>query len=61
MVKAGLHYVIRDCWLDENQEIWSKQSNVEDQHKDHKEMSRQINIYKMKLILKGVDISSEIV
>lgn len=50
----GYLYTARDCWLKENQVFWQRQSSEETEFEDHNELVRQLEQYKIQLILDGV-------
>lgn len=47
----GLRFTVRDCWRRNDQVIWQKQSSPETHDADHAEMTRQIDLRCMLLIL----------
>lgn len=51
---GGLVMTVRDCWLNGPQVVWQKQSTPEDYEDDHREMIRQIHIYRMSLAITAV-------
>ena len=48
-----LLFTVRDCWLNADQVVWQRQSSPAKKEEDHDEMMRQMEIYRLTLVMRA--------